>query len=367
MREGRNPYASNLLSTAGQIGEAGGITSATDPPSYLLLLEPLTLLSPRAAFLAFNLLNAIAFGVSLYILLIWHSPLSWAWLMVLMPLAVLFPPLDWHFDSAQNKLILLLMLVVAMRWLKEDRPNLAGLAIGVASLTRMFPALLLGYLILRKHWRALAASLVTIFAGASATVAWVGFDRSLGFMRGTQVLASKEMLDLNGNASLFAIVSRLFWDSGHSGASLDSLRIASVWLSWIAVLALLSCVAFGYMIDGIDDDDAVFSLWLVASVLLSPTAFGYDLVFLYVPFAHIARASYRRQASRRVRAMAIVSYLLARNPSLLRQGLLLIGFPLVGIPPILESRFFALFFGFVAAFWLVIDAKSVTPSTKTVL
>jgi hypothetical protein len=357
MRDGRNPYTSDLLTTAGPVGAAGGIASATDPPFYLLLLEPFTLLSSPVAFLIFNLLNTVALGSSLYLLLVSRSPLNWRWILILVPLAVLFPPLDWHFDSVQNKLLLLFMLVLAMRWLEEDHPRLAGFAIGLASLTRMFPGLLLGYLVLGQRWRVLTASLVTITAGALLTVALIGLDRSLGFVRGTQVLANKEWLDLNGNASLTAIVSRLFWDSGHSGALFDLLRIGSVSVSWLTVVAVISCAALGYMTDGTDRESSIFSLWLVASVLLSPTAFGYDLIFLYVPFAQIAKASYSQKASRRVVAMAIASYALIRNPSLLRQGLGLMGFPLVGLPPILESRFFALFLGFVAAFWHVIDLK----------
>ncbi|HTT77119.1 MAG TPA: hypothetical protein VMF50_14220 [Candidatus Binataceae bacterium] len=36
-----------------------------------------------------------------------------------MALAILYPRLDWHFDSSQNELRLLLLLVAAMRWLRN--------------------------------------------------------------------------------------------------------------------------------------------------------------------------------------------------------------------------------------------------------
>ena len=368
LRTGLDPYTAELVNIAPPVGAAGGIPHATDPPTYVLAFVPFTYLQPNASFTLWIVLNAAAFLLTLILLLGPVCRISRTWACGLAALAILYPPLGWHFDSSQNKLLLLLLLVVAMRCLENGRDGWAGLALAVAGLVRIFPLLLVGYLLLRRRWRPLLFFGISFLAGTLITIGMIGFGKSLDFLTGAKFLTSRVWLDLDSNASLLALVSRIFWDTGRTGPMANILRQLFCFAAWGLVLATTAFATLMLPIGSKniqEDENKLYSLWLTVAVLLSPTAFANDLIFLYLPFALIADGALKGTASMRSICAAIGSYILPRNPALLRQLLDLAGLPMIGFPAILGSQFFTLFLGFVAVFWFVIDGPSlVTPGSK---
>src|SRR5581483_1000199 len=156
LRQNLNPYRINLARIGAPLGlETAPIEHATDPPAFLVCFEPLTLLPVRAAYWVWIALNLAALLAALRLLLGAPSGIDSRLGLALGALALLYPPVGDHFFWAQNKLLVLLLLVLMARWMQQRRDAAAGLTLAVAGLWRGFPFILVGYLVLGRRWRAL--------------------------------------------------------------------------------------------------------------------------------------------------------------------------------------------------------------------
>ena len=65
---------------------------------------------------------------------------------------LLYSPLSDHIAFAQVQILILLMLVLAMRWLAIGREVAAGLMLALAAMLKAFPLVLALYLIITRRW-----------------------------------------------------------------------------------------------------------------------------------------------------------------------------------------------------------------------
>src|SRR5216683_1864398 len=358
LRKNLNAYATDIRLIGSSVGlpGGGGIHHAADPPSYLLLFTPLTFLPPHLAFITWQGINFAALLLSLFLLL---APLhkinsSAAW--SLGALAFLYPPLDAHFYSSQNKLLVLLILTLMMRCITTGRQKVAGFLLALSVLLRVFPVLLTPYSVIERRWKSVIYLVIWLTIGASITVYCVGTATSESFFEAAHVATERAWIDLDTNASVISFVSRVLWHSHYSGPRLELLRQFAVMISWLIVLGItaLATLSSGMGL-GTDHSRRAFSLWIVASIMLSPIPFPFYLVLLYIPFSQLAYAAARGTASRRSIYMGIASYLLTRNPSLLGQAFVLLGAPALAASTTLTAAFVPLLAVYMSTFWLTID------------
>jgi hypothetical protein len=251
------------------------------------------------------------------------------------------------------------MLVLMMRCLEDGYDGTAGLLFALACLTRMFPFVIGGYLMMRRRWRViLYAAAGSILFGA-ITVVFIGVANSLSFFTSSLATASR-LWDLDVNASLVTLVSRMFWHSGYSGPTVELLRKTAVVISVVLVLAISTLATLKRPIAE-DRDRGAFSLWIITSVMLFPSAKHFYLVMLLIPFAALAAAAAHRRASRRAIAMAVASYLLSRYPGQQARLLGLVGSHIVGVRAVLASAFFPLLAAYISIYWLVTDETRDVP------
>lgn len=313
LRQGLDPYTTSLKPIAKQFGlHLGAIDRATYPPTFLLLFEPLTFFSPHAAYWTWFAANLCFLAIALFSLLGPASGLDLADSLALAAWALLYPPLATHFFYAQSQLLILVLLVAMERSLAAGRPVLGGLALAAAVLLRAFPLVMVGYLVVRRHWSALRW---TVFWGAVAgvlTLALVGVGRSFDFLRVVSFLTGPYWLARPANVALGASVSGVFWFffGFHAGPAVDFVRQA---VSLGAELGLLALTVRVTLAASGDDDSELrcFSLWVVTTVLLSPTAWFHYLVLLYILFAALTAAGRRGTAGARVLNLGLLSYGLA--------------------------------------------------------
>jgi glycosyl transferase family 87 len=357
LRKNLNPYATDIRLIGSSVGlPGGGIPHATDPPTYLLLFTPLTFLSPHFAFITWQGINFAALLLSLFLLL---APLhkiksSAAW--SLGALAFLYPPLDAHFYSSQNKLLLLLILTLMMRCMTTGREKVAGSLLALSVLLRVFPIFLTPYFVIERRYRILLSFSIWLIIGAAATACLLGTAITASFFGAAQYTTERIWIDLEGNASVLSFVSRIFWHSPYSGPRLELLRQFAVIVSWLIIVGITMLATLSSDTGLVDDPGPrAFSLWIVASIMLSPIGFPYYLVLLYIPFSQLAYAAARGTASQRSIYMGIASYLLSRNPSLLGQAFVLLGAPGLTASTTLTVPFFPLLAAYVSTFWLTID------------
>lgn len=352
LRHGLDPYTADLKSVESTLGMQSLIPHATDPPTSLLAYEPLTFFAPPTAFWVWNALNFLALAMSVYLLL---RGLEIETALILGALALLFPPVQWHFYSSQSKLPILLAMVLMMGWIKQDRYRATGAMLAFTGLLRAFPLVLGGYFLIRRQWRVLGVGAAVFVAGLVLTFGFVGLRSMMNFFPAMSFTDSKAFMDLNGNVTLTAFVSRLFWDNGYVGPYAELLRRSTVVAAWLCVLAFTTLTS--YSTRNLEDrHSGVYCLWVVTSLMLFPSGHGYYLVLLLLPFAQLARAAVVAEASQRAVWTGIGSYLLTRNPALLSVLCEAIGVPVISHSPVATSLFFPLLLAYIATYWFVIDS-----------
>ena len=313
MRQGMNPYTTDLTPLARSLGfELDKINHATDPPTFVMCFVPVTLLAPRTGFYVWTALNGFSFLLALFLLFCWTPGLDRDVALAIAALTILFPPVIDHLVWGQNKMLVLLMFVLMLRWMERGKDASAGLILAFASLLRVFPLLMVGYLILMKRWRVLAYTMVGLIAGGLVTVALVGVGHSISFLLASGYLTQQWAQALPGNIAIPTTVSRMFWYffGVHLGVTLDWARRAA---SWAAELALLGLTVKATVArpSRDDPDGRLFSLWIMTAILVSPTSWFYYLVLLTIPMVKLSAAAANNRTSARALWAGVACYTLA--------------------------------------------------------
>ena len=313
MRQGMNPYTADLTALANGFGfDLGKIYHATDPPTFVLLFEPLTFLSPHAAFWAWTGINAASFLIALVLLLRSTPGLSRDAAVAVAALAMIYPPVVDHLIWGQNKMLVLLMLVLMLRWMEQGKDAAAGWILAFAILLRAFPLFLVGYLLLTRRWRVLSYTIVGLAVGGLITIIFVGAGRSLSFLLAPGYLTEQWRESLPGNIAIGPSLSRLFWYlyGTHLGAAQE---LARKFTSCAAQLAVIGFTIKATLSRASDDERVgrPFSLWIMAAILLSPTSWFYYLVLLTIPLVELSAAALGGRVSRRSLWSGVASYILA--------------------------------------------------------
>ena len=324
MRLGINPYATDIKPLASSLGlKVNAITLATYPPTFLLLFEPLTLLSPLPAFWLWSGMGMVFLAMSLCLLLD-GLPEHHGLRLSLVGLVILYPPITNNFVWGQTQLMLLFLFTLFMRWLASGRHALAGSIVGLAGLLKVFPLLLVGYLLARRQWKAIFYAGLVLVAGGLLTLALIGVDRSLDFLTVLPSITSQRWLGRPTNVALGAMISHIFWYSAatrmdslagigtHLRPGLELARRVTVLLAQLTVLVLTVYATFrsSSASSRLSDnrDEPVIALWVVSAVLLTPTAWIHYLVLLLIPYAVLLRQHLRGEASPRATWLGLASF-----------------------------------------------------------
>src|SRR6266851_2863987 len=340
LHENLDPYTTDLESLGGGLGlEIDPIHYATDPPTFLLMIEPLARMPLRRAFWAWNGLNLAAI-IAAVILLLHGSSLDTRLKWALAALALLYAPVGEHFFYGQSKILVLFLLAAMMRCMERRHDAAAGLILGFAGVIRGFPLLLAGYLFMQRRTRALVWTGAGLALCGLVTVALLGVHQTLSFSHGLFFVTRDRFLVIPINISLGAFISRLFWYSytPTPGSAMELIRRVVVALAELGLLTLTVRT----------------TLWVITSVLLSPTAGVHYLVMALIPFALLADAVNRGRASHRALWIAVASYVVV---ALSTSGRALFGPQATSAIAIAvaECSFLSLLMVYVAAYWFVTD------------
>ncbi len=294
------------------------------PPSFLVLLLPLGLLSYSAALAAFLLTGMVAVLVPLRRLL----PQAWAWLPLLA-----FPGFFMNALSGQNAALSAGCLAAAALWL-ETRPLLAGAALGLLSCKPQLAVCVPVALLAGRRWRALGAAAAA--AVSLAVLSWLilGEQAWRGFLANTP----NARADIETIAIKWPKLQSLFGAVRLAGGGNAASYAAQAVLS-VAALVTLAVVA--YRRPGARLEAASLT---AAALLVTPFLYDYDLALLAVPLACVlalAQEDGWRPWEKLLLAALFVCPLLARA-----EGLLLgvtIGPPLVAALLLLARRAGTLF------------------------
>jgi hypothetical protein len=212
---------------------------------------------------------------------------------------------------AQRQTQILLLLVLMMRWLEQERDAAAGLMLALAAALRAFPLLMVGYLIVRRRWRAFGFTVLGLVLIGSITVAALGIHQCASYMQILHGADTQWVMSQPWNLALRAFVWRMFRDAfgPAPGNAIGGLQIVVTVASSFGIL-LATIRATPQTRSGPDMDSRAFSVWLAASVILSPIVWIHYMVLLSIPLVQMVVASIENRCSRRALWAIIVSYVM---------------------------------------------------------
>jgi len=293
-RDGRSPFSYEILTRAGARFGFPGPPPYLYPPPSLLLLYPFAFLSyeaARRAMLAANQLLTL-----LFIYIFFFKVMRWKWQEPFLALALVYT-LTFHalgetLDHGQVNLLVLVLIAISWYALKEDRgPLWAALPLSLSIVIKLYPALLLLYLLLKRKYHVLLWTLALL--GAYSLVAGILLPRAVWSDWLTRVVASggygQPTLYLFSpaapwNFSLNGFAARLFLPNEYTPVLFPSPAAARIVPYCLAVLLLLALVGLGWLARRSPDRDGridlELSLWLATMFMVAPLSWEHHLVFV---------------------------------------------------------------------------------------
>jgi alpha-1,2-mannosyltransferase len=238
------------------------------PPFLSLLLEPLAALPVIISFRVWQFLNLVMLVVGLVALLRANGKaragygLSAACILLIVVTLLFRPLLDTLFMGQVDVLVFAGFALVYWA-LKNDRITWVGLPLAVITLLKLYPALFVIYLIMRREWKALASFALWLLALVAFTLPFVGVAPWWTYL--TQVLPLSGGVTANVENQAFAGFFARFWT--------DQLGLLPISMepSWLAPLVLSVSYAWPVFLLGM-------SYWFVRRLPARPST-GYDLGF----------------------------------------------------------------------------------------
>jgi hypothetical protein len=319
-----DPYATRADPAAEAQRNAGTVDESGErgfkyPPVFAYLFQPFGLLEHRTGQLLWFGLNLLMLGMLIaQCIRISGSLLARRYWGVVVLGTVLAPPTRLSLQLGQVS-ILLALLLVAVGLLARRRPALAGLLLTLASMIKLYPALLGVYFLLRGPRRVAWWSLAWAIALVAIFLPIYGIQHYRTFAD-VVILSSNHPYTAEFNLSLVAFWTRMFAPSPYAVPLLDAPLLARALTIASSLLVLGLCLLVRGRGDGDRQGLLEYSLWLCAMLLLSPINGSYNLVLVLLPLL-IILARLERKPDRRVRNWLILGTALACFPPAWSNGL----------------------------------------------
>ena len=204
----------------------------------------------------------------------------------LVPIALLaWPPVAMELRFGNWSLVLAVLTVLAWRCHRAERPRGAGALLGLAVAIKLFPAVLLGFFVLKRAWRTTGWTIGVAVALTLAPVV-VNSDLLLSYLHaGGQVpwgtLASF------ANYSALGAAARVVTTS-HAFGGVPPVVSAPAWTLPLCTLTALILLWGSGRVVRRSGDDVGFAVALCAATLLTPVAWQYYLCLLLWPLGVLA-------------------------------------------------------------------------------
>lgn len=263
----------------------------THPPSdtfFDLRWTPLDYPNVKIAYL---IVSAILYLASL--VLIWHTlkpmmprVLHWIFPAILF---VLFIPTRASLGLGQSDITIFFLMVVLFWAFSRGRNLIAGVALALAIMTKIAPAILLVYFAWKREGRVIIYTMVAGAVVALLSLPIIGFDLWFRFVREIFPTISTGTSYIQ-NQSLPAFINRLMLDPKYaqglqSAPSVPSVRAANAFAE-LMMIALAMFFSRGRLVSRQSPQYALeYAIWLTVLLIVSPITWDHYFTWLVLPIA----------------------------------------------------------------------------------
>jgi alpha-1,2-mannosyltransferase len=261
------------------------------PPLFALLMESLSLFPNRTALSIWQFVGLLLLGAALYAIIRSHertlgggSPTA----LLFVTVTLLYQPLVDTLKYGQMDIAMLALVAFAYAALRAGKPAWSGLPLAIAVLFKLYPAMLLVFLLLRREWRALASFAVSFIVLCTGSILLTGPSPWITYL--TQVLPrSAQETAWVENLSFAGFLARLVSDRIEL---IEFSRIGGPWVPIVtlssylwAILVLVICVLVARKpaSRGSEAYALAFAAFTCASVLVLPAAWYHYMTLMLLP------------------------------------------------------------------------------------
>ncbi|UUC46645.1 glycosyltransferase family 87 protein [Flavobacterium cerinum] len=261
---------------------------APNTPFLTLLFYPFHFVNPFTAKLVFNLISCVLFLYSLSRIFRFYT-IKPVYLIVL-PVLFFIPIKN---NLLFGQLYFLLFFLLAEGWLAYERKRFTPMALfwSLAILIKIFPAILILFLLFRKNYKAALLLIGFCFGFTLLSVLTNGIEIWIFFLRDVFPKASNGEIAtafVDNYQSVHMFLKRLFiFDPiENQNPVFDSPLLFKTLLTAFK----LSLLFIGYCITKNDQNKLfAFSYWIIAAILVSPYGSTYTFILLLFPFLYLVK------------------------------------------------------------------------------
>jgi alpha-1,2-mannosyltransferase len=259
-----------------------------NPPHLHLLFLPLAPLEPLQALVVWAAANLVALAASLIVVVrSLHIRVTRAGVLWSVLAALSFAATGAIVNTGQLTFLLLLPLTLAWAAARSGRWTRAGVHLGLCIGAKPFLLPLLGYLIVRRHWRGALAAVATIGAAFAVGIAVFGWQAHVEWLR---VLSVIDWAWVIMNGSLLGFLTRNLTPTAYFTPLADApAYVQPLWLAGVLVIGLVTLAAVVADRSRSATDRGLL-LVLLASQLVSPLGWIYYMWLPLAPMAALAIA-----------------------------------------------------------------------------
>lgn len=289
--EGKDAYTPIYFSTKSELitkhPKISRLPGNLNPPFFSLLLLPLAFFSYKVSFYLWSALSILC-GIGSLIILLQKTIISeknkWVTIIFSLLAFVTYYPTFANAHFGQLTLFLLPLTVGAWLAIREEKPELAAVLLGLAASIKLFFGLFGIYFLLRREWRALVWFSCTIFICFLLPLlifgpqVYVSYFETLHYLRWT---AS------SWNASILGTLLRLFGGNHEPNIALVPIPGLTekiyLFLSGLCLLCVSWFIVKKTSLNKTVKRDFDFCMILIAMLLLSPLGWLYYFPLLIIP------------------------------------------------------------------------------------
>ena len=298
------------------------------PPFNAILFSPFAFLSYRNAFMVLDIISLILL-LLINQLVVRGLELNKEWFVNLTCFSLYWYPVFYCLGTGQSSMIIAACLIGGWFCLRRKKEYVAGFLFAIATLMKLFPGLVLLYLLISKNWRAFFTTIFFIVLGLSVTTLVVGLDDMQTY---SNIMIGRFANEWSGfvlNHSLNGVITRLFGERSAWTEPLIQLPHINSLLIIFFNSAILIYTILKIRVMAIKKElaDHAFGLTIVAMLLLSPITWGHIFPVLILPLSILLRDYIRDHSPRKLRILLFIILLLSLPDVLIARGLMAIHHP----------------------------------------